>query len=146
MIITNTSQLSRQSWLEHPHYEIFRNKSVVTADGGGGQPIGFHGINAFAYTILEIGHLLSSLTHRKLSATAIVTVGTTENRMRHLKPQNSYHCNLFSESSDAAASFLSLNILRCPSRIGIETIFSPMRTAPALSPQRILSLIRRTSG
>ena len=69
-------------WLEHPHYEIFRYKSIVTADGGGGQPIDSQNINASAYTIFGIGHLLISLPHRKLSATATITVGTTEDRMR----------------------------------------------------------------
>ena len=96
MIVTNTSQLSRQSWLEHPHYEIFGNKSIVTADGGdramamgddgrggGGQPIGSHGINAFAYTIFGIGHLFILLIYRKLTATAIIQAETATDHMSH---------------------------------------------------------------
>ena len=43
----------------------------------------FKVLTFFAYTIFGTGHLLISLTHRKLSATATITVGTTEDRMRH---------------------------------------------------------------
>ena len=51
--------------------------------GGGGQPIDSQSINTSAYTVFGIRHLFILLIYRKLSATAIITVGTTEDRMRH---------------------------------------------------------------
>lgn len=50
--------------------------------GGGGQPIDSQSINTSAYTVFGTGHLFISLIYRKLSATATITVGTTEDRMR----------------------------------------------------------------
>ena len=70
-------------WLEHPHYEIFRYKSIVTADGGGGQPIGSQNINVSAYTIFGIGHLPILLILKMLSATAIIQAETATDHMSH---------------------------------------------------------------
>ena len=56
---------------------------VVWEGDSGGQPIGSQSINNSAYTVFGIGHLSISLIYRKLSATVIITVGTTEDRMRH---------------------------------------------------------------